>query len=516
MEPPPNLRQPTQTSPAVMIAMLAASVAVAGFAISNQSYWIDEAPSLIVGMARNPAEAWHNAQAVGGPAIQVPLYDIYIYAWHKFFGGGEWTMRASNIPLFVFAQLAFLTLLRSRPRLAVTASALALLSPALWMYLDEARPYIMQYAAACWLAAAILRELLPAAPAEEGWKTPELLLLSLATVLLFGSSLIGVLWAAGAAFVLLRLFRNTGNATPGHSPSTIYLAGLALSLLALAAWYMMTRPDADRAEYFRPVMALSALPYIAYEFLGFAGFGPGRLELRVAPVAALGRHFLALLPLAVVVATLALLAFQRLRGNRPERRAIHAFLFAVIVPTLIIIGAMLFFGNRPLPRHFMPMLPFVILGLAALLPPAMSQPSVVFRAAAIMLPLLWLCSSLNLRWRGAHAKDDYRTAARITAAALRENKEVWWAADAATGFIYLTPMAMDNVPGRAWAMQGPQWDDIRFKFPPRVIVMSKPDIFDPHGAIARYAGENHFVPVLKLPAFSILMRENDRLPTVMP
>jgi len=514
MEQSPNLRQPTQISHAVMVVMLAASVAVAGFAISNQSYWIDEAPSLIVGMAPNPAEAWRNAQTVGGSAIQMPLYDIYIYAWHKIFGGGEWTMRASNIPLFVFGQLAFLTLLRARSRLAVTACMLALINPALWMYLDEARPYIMQYAAACWLAAAILRGLL--SEGAEHWKTPELLLLSLATVLLFGSSPIGILWAAGAAFVLLRQFRHADSTTPGRSPAAMYLAGLALPLLALAAWYALTSPNADRAEYFRPIMALSALPYIAYDFLGFAGFGPGRLELRVAPVAALGRHFLALLPLAAVISTLVLLAFQRLRGHKPERRVVHAFTFAVILPTLVIIGAMLFFGSRPLPRHFMPMLPFIILGLAALLPSAMAQPSVVFRVAAIMLPLLWLCSSLNLRWRGAHAKDDYRTAARITAAALRENKEVWWAADAATGFIYLTPMALDNVPGRAWAMQGPQWDDIRFKFPPRVIVMSKPDIFDPHGAIARYAGENHFVPVLKLPAFTIFMRENDRLPAITP
>ena len=219
-------------SRAVLLAMLAASAAVAGFAISNQSYWIDEATSLIVAMAPNPAEAWKYANAVGGSTIQMPLYNIYLYAWHKIFGGGEWVMRAANIPFFVFGQLAFLLLLRSRPRLALTACGLSLVCPTLWMYLDEARPYIMQYAAAA--------------------------------------------------------------------------------------------------------------------------------------------------------------------------------------------------------------------------------------------------------------------------------------------FIYLTPVALEDVPGRAWAMQAPQWDNIRFKFPPRVIVMSKPDIYDPSGAVARYAAENRFAPALKLHAFTIFTRENDPLPSVSP
>jgi hypothetical protein len=71
---------------------------------------------------------------------------------------------------------------------------------------------------------------------------------------------------------------------------------------------------------------------------------------------------------------------------------------------------------------------------------------------------------------------------------------------------------LEEVPGRAWAMQAPSWDSIRFKFPPRVIVISKPDIYDPQGSIARYAAENHFVPALQLQAFTIFTREGEQLP----
>jgi hypothetical protein len=75
---------------------------------------------------------------------------------------------------------------------------------------------------------------------------------------------------------------------------------------------------------------------------------------------------------------------------------------------------------------------------------------------------------------------------------------------------------MQEVPGRAWAMQAPAWDDIRFKFPPRVIIVSKPDIYDPQGAVARYAAENRFVPALQLHAFTIFAREGDKLPAITP
>ncbi len=59
--------------------------------------------------------------------------------------------------------------------------------------------------------------------------------------------------------------------------------------------------------------------------------------------------------------------------------------------------------------------------MAALLPAAVVQKHFVWRAAATLLPLLWICSSLNLRWREGHAQDGCRTAT----------------ADAATVFIYL-------------------------------------------------------------------------------
>ncbi len=512
---PPTDNEPP-ISRAVILAVLAASLMVGAFAISTQSYWIDEATSLIVAMAPNPAEAWKYAQAVGGSTIQMPLYHVYLYAWHKVFGGGEWAMRASNLPWFILAQLAFLVLLRDKPRLALLAALLAAVSPTVWMYLDEARPYLMQYAAACWLVASIVRFSLP--QTQPPLSHPLLLIAALgaATIVLFGSSLLGVVWIAGFLSALLWLYVNrprasTATAGGASARKTWILGALAAAVIILTAYYLWTWAAAGRG-YHRAGTSLVSLPYIAYEFLGFSGYGPGKLQLRSSIAGSLAQSLPALLPFGIIIAAFTLFVALQPGVRSIPRRIIIAWLLALALPALIILVTLFLASYRPLPRHFIPALPAIILALASLMDLAFAQKHIVWRAIAILLPALWLGSALNLRLREVHAKDDYRTASRIAASAIADNKEVWWAADAAAAYIYLTPVALQEVPGRAWAMQAPSWDDIRFKFPPRVIVISKPDIYDPQGAVARYAAENRFVPALQLHAFTIFAREGEELP----
>jgi hypothetical protein len=257
---------------------------------------------------------------------------------------------------------------------------------------------------------------------------------------------------------------------------------------------------------------LLSLPFIAYELLGFSGFGPGKLQLRIDPVRSLVRSLPALLPLAATAALFAVFALTHLPRHPWNRLAILAWSIALGVPSFVIFLGAFLFDYRPLPHNFLPAVPALLIGLATIMQRALEHKSVFWRAAATLLPLLWLASSLNFRWQPAHAKDNYRDAAALAAAALRDNKEVWWAADPAAAYIYLTPVTLEEMPGRAWAMQAPSWNDIRFKFPPRVIVISKPHIFDPQGAVARYAAENRFVPALQLQAFTIFTREGDELP----
>ncbi len=496
-------------SSAVTITVLAASLMVGAFAISTQSYWIDEALSLIVAMSSSPAEAWKYMQAVSGSTLQMPLYQLYLYGWHKVFGGGEWTMRASNLPWFILGQLAFLVLLRNRPRLALVACLLAAVSPIIWIYLDETRPYLMQYAAACWLSAAIVH--LSSANASPP-NTKLFAALVAAAVILFASSLLGIIWAGAFAMAITALLRNRGTA-PSVGKSSLWLVGLGGTalLIVISAYYALTWSDAARG-YHRSGVSLLSLPFIAYEFLGFSGFGPGKLQLRNEPLGSVIEGIPSLLPLVVTLLAVAVFAVIQMRRRERNPSAVVAWSIALGIPTLVIFAGMFLFDHRPLPRHFLPALPAILVAVAAVLNMALEQKSIFWRALVILLPMLWLGSALGMRWRTVHAKDDYRTAAAVAAAALRDNKDVWWAADPAAAYVYLTPISMEEIPGRAWAMQAPSWDSIRFKFPPRLIVISKPDIYDPQGSIARYAAENHFVPALQLQAFTIFTREGEELP----
>ena len=505
---------------AVIIAVAAASLAVAAFAATGQSYGIDEATSLVVAMARGPAEAVQYAQAVGASAVQAPLYLIYLYAWRAVAGPGEWAMRASNLPWFVLAQMAFLLLLRHRPKLALAACLLSALSPAVWLYLDETRPWIMQYAAACWLVAALAHSTFAADPRGSD-REDRLAFLgaACAVVVLLGSGWASAVWATGmvAALAWLRFSAQPsaagspeGGSRPRFALAVVGALCVLLIIYQFAVWPGFGSGGAGLKQFVQGSI------YVAYEFLGFSGFGPGKLELRLAPLASVARHLPAMLPLAACLALLGVFAVRHAAGRLRDTRAAAAWALALALPAGALFGAALVLGQRLAPRDFIPALPALVLALAAVVVAAAARKSLVLRGAAVAVPLLWLASGLNLRGQQAQAKEDYRTAAAMAAACLRDNKEVWWAADAATAFLYLTPVSMEQVPGRVWAMQTPDWNDIRFKLPPRVIVISRPDIFDAHGAVARYAGENHFVPALRLHGITIFTRENDRLPPLPP
>lgn len=500
----------------MILAVLAASLMIGALAISTQSYWIDEALSLIVAMSATPAEAWKYMQAVSGSTLQMPLYQIYLYTWHKIFGGGEWAMRASNLPWFILGQLAFLILLRHRPRLALLTCLLATVSPILWMYLDETRPYIMQYAAACWLGATVVCFSSSSTPPDLRYPAVLFAMLVASIILLFASSLLGIIWAGAYAAAIAFLLRGRVT-TYALAPRNLWLIGLigAALLVFFTLYYILTWSDAARG-YHRSGVSLLSLPFVAYEFLGFSGFGPGKLQIRAEPLLSLINALPAFLPLVATLILLTILAASRIRQRGKNSCALTAWSLVLGVPTLVIFAGMFLFDHRPLPRHFIPALPALLLALAATLQLALEQKSFLWRTFAVLLPSLWLLSALSVRWQPAHAKDDYRTAAAVATAALRDDQQVWWAADPAAAYIYQTPIALEEVPDRAWGIQAPSWNDIRFKFPPDLIVLSKPDIYDPQGAIARYAAENNFQPVLQLQAFTILTREGQTLPNTPP
>ena len=140
--------------PSQLALVLCASVLLA-LAVTRQSLWIDEA--YVAWFASQPS--YHamlsTLWAYRGSESQMPLYLVYMRAWVQMFGRGEIALRLANLPfaalLLAAMSWASAGLLRRR-----YAWLLLGLSPMLWFYMNEARPYVALMATSALVAAAVL------------------------------------------------------------------------------------------------------------------------------------------------------------------------------------------------------------------------------------------------------------------------------------------------------------------------------------------------------------------------
>ncbi len=209
----------------------------AGFvAVSRESLWIDEANSALKAMQPSLQGWWQVMVAEKGSDLQMPLYMLQIWVWEKVFGHTEFALRAANIVWFCVGQLAVFWALRRHLRMAWITITLGLISPLLWFYLNDARPYVMQYAGACLLCAALVRATEDVAAAL---RPGALWLFGAGLLVLSGSSLLGVIWAGGAIVAwLVLIWPKVRAGSPRQMLAPV--AVIFLSLAALGTYYLWT------------------------------------------------------------------------------------------------------------------------------------------------------------------------------------------------------------------------------------------------------------------------------------
>src|SRR3982751_5499296 len=172
------------------VVALACSAVVAAFAITNQSLWIDEANAAMKAVQPSLGAWWDTLVTEKGSDLQMPLYMFYLWAWEKIAGHSEVALRFANIPWLLAAHYALFRTARRRelkpwPLLLITS-----VNPFLWFYMNEARPYVMQYAGSC-LVICALSEFLNGSPRRDydDGTSSALWFLTAGTILLGGSSM---------------------------------------------------------------------------------------------------------------------------------------------------------------------------------------------------------------------------------------------------------------------------------------------------------------------------------------
>ncbi len=474
---------------AIFISLLCGSLA-----LTNQSLWIDEANSALKAM-QPTLEAWWGAfVSEKGSDLQMPFYMLYLWGWEKIAGHSELALRAANLPWFFLAQYFLYRVTRrsgldSRPLLFIAA-----ISPFVWYYLDEGRPYLMQYAASCMVICG-LGEVHQESSGDG--RRAGFALLSLGILFLAGSSLLGAAWSATAILALCYI-SITEHRLPDRHEVT-WAAATFVGLGLLGSYYFWSLLHGARGSAVGN-MGLGNLFYAPFELFGFSGLGPGRLQMREARLSSLQPFFL---PLALLFMTLLVVlgsAVRMLLAVEIRSKLTIGLIYGL--PAAVVMTIFGFVANfRLLGRHFTPLAPLICILLTVGVVRLWKTRS---KAIAAAMLLLWLGSSFSLRFAARHRKDDYRDATAEARQAMAANKTVWWSADLAGARYYQLPVGQPNT--NPIVVLNPTVEELRQLPRPDVIILSKTDIFDANQATQSYLKGESFQLTRSLPAFTVWQR----------
>ena len=467
-------------------------------AISGDSFWIDEGNAAYKACQPTFGEWIGAMKKERGSDAQMPLYMGWLWAWEKGFGHTEQALRLANLPWILLGHACLLIGLsrsRFRPRVAVAYAGLAAFAPFLCYYLNEVRPYAMQYGAGCMVLACLLE--IDAAP--ERALAPRLLGTGVAGMLLLaGGSLLGIPWT-GAAFLAACWIVWKGGAAQKlrlSLASILTLGVLCIGMALLGFYYLETLKAGAGASKAAKTSLVSCL-FVAYEIAGLAGLGPNRANLRETGIGALIPYALPLAAGAITVFGAGLAGVVQCARKTGRRLPPAWMLIALVLPILFTVGLGVASHFRVLGRHFMPAFPLLLL-LAAIALEALWNTR--WRALAALFFVTWICSSAALRFSATQRKDDYRSASAVAQNAVAAGKRVWWAADEVTGKYY----DLDFTPaGKLVRWMNATEVSLAGQPEPDLVILSKRDIYDNAGALDRYIACHGFTPGATFTAFTV-------------
>ncbi|MFO7534548.1 MAG: hypothetical protein R6X19_02505 [Kiritimatiellia bacterium] len=471
------------------IAGLVAILVLACLMPSGESLWIDETSTLLY--ASEPTLVAFKARILTetGSEAQMPLGMLAFWIWQKVAGSSEWGLRAVNI---LWTLLAAGALYRTGRRLRLPALPFWLIAqPFLWYYANEARPYVMQVAGAAWMLEGLLAGI---ANRGRGWSWAAAL--AAGALITAGASMVGVFSLIAVVITGLAVFIAL-RARP--SPRAWLALGTGALLLApLGFYYLQTLlRGAGGAKIWN--VGLVNTGFAAYELGGFLGLGPGRLEIREAARTGAGPLGALLKPFAWQLGGLALLYAllipPLLRGRDPERRLAAGAAAGVAALTAgLLMGAAGAAGFPFWGRHLAPLLPAWTLLIAWAADQFIRENALrpLARTVPFLLAALLAFSSAALRLDDRHGKEDYRRAARYAIDAAARGERIGWASDTRTASCYGL-QTRDGTDLFAIRARDPATFESDTAGPaPDFVILSKPDIFDPHGRLLQWLLQNGF------------------------
>jgi mannosyltransferase len=377
-----------------IVAGLTVLAAVLRFAtLGVQAYHHDE---IVTASRVLRGSFFHAMDAVGFSESAPPLYYALAWVWTQLTGTGEVGLRSlSAVAGVATVPVAYLLGLELRGRRAgLMAAALVAVSPMLLWYSQEARAYAL-------LVLLCTISLLYCARARRGGRRRDFVFWGIASGLALATHYFAVFAVAAEAVLLLR---RHGRA----SLAGLWIVGLAGALLAPLAVHQMSYGHAEWISNF-------SLGHRLWETA--ATFPTGETADIIARPE---RPLLAVAPLALMLAALALLA---IRSDRAERRAaaipLSVALAAIGIPLLLALSP--FDVDFMLARNVLPALvPLLVAVAIGVTLPAARRLGTIVGAALLAYSLgfcVWVGFSPDLQrpdWAAAAAEIGEPEAPRAT------------------------------------------------------------------------------------------------------
>lgn len=500
--PAPNPSENSRCGKSCALFFLAI-IAVAALSLTTRSFWLDECYSARFAQQPTLTDCWNLLREIKGSDPQMPFYIFWIWCCEKIIGHSELALRAVNFFWFIPALLVLRRAFAGDKIFQNAVLLAAMCSPFAWYYLNEARVYTLQFSAGLALFAVVYhwaRQPETPVAAERNWA----FIFAIALFVQSAGSLLGMFLALAPLLALVALLplKRVGELlkqfwmTWAVTFSTLFFVGL---------YYLWTLKTGDRASGVATTDWRNAI-FIGYELSGFSGLGPGRLAMRGGGLEVFKPYAPLLIGYALVVGTLAGMAWAALWKNLGAKKMAGVFL-AVLVPVGIIILASASAHFRVLGRHLAAMLPLFVLLLGGGLALAWRRGS-LGKILAVIFIVFYLVSSLSLRFAARHEKDDYRAASAFAKNALAAGQTVWWNADSTSAIFYQVPLAKKGAdePGKARRMVRVARETITALPAPDIVVTSRPDVYDDAGTMAEFLAREHYQVATNFTAFQIWTR----------
>jgi len=457
--------------------------------IEKGSLWIDEAGSAVRIFDESPLDVWTQLRHEGGSNLHLPFYHFYLWGSSKVFGQDEVGLRLANLPWML---LGFVLLVFHSPgspgdsSRAVWLALFLTTSPFLMSYSNEVRPYAMQFGLAAMAFVGMARMLTDSKSIFWAW------LMATGTFSLAWTTVYGLAWwLINLGFLLAN--RRQPECDRRLKIIFAFLAGGGVSALIFHAWAVSQGASASAVGQ----TGWKSLGYAVCEWTGAAGFLPGRSALRMGDWPGWeGFVFPGL--------TAALCLLLLIQGSVSASKGSPIKIFPAIwmAPAVGIAVSGILRNFRIVGRHFMPVSPsfFWLLSFG----PGPKARFPLLRGAALVLIALWVWSDVRLATRPEHRKDDYRGAVNYLFENIQAGQVLWWAADQAAARFYNLQnyTYVGNVDRETLSLlPKPDW-----------IAVSKPDIYDPSGALADFIAQFGATQATVFPSFVIYRSPNNLHP----